>query len=84
MGPKLYVGNLPYDITDDELHALFATFGAVRSVRVIRDAASGKGYGFAFVEMSRDSEAERAAVALKRTALSRGNLVVHEARREPE
>ena len=52
MSRKLYVGNLPYDTGEAQLQDLFAQFGQVDSVRVMRDMATGRARGFAFVEMS--------------------------------
>ena len=58
MGRRLYVGNLPYTTGEAELQELFAKAGTVESVRVMRDAATGRARGFAFVEMSTDEEAQ--------------------------
>ena len=60
MGRKLYVGNLPYEIGETELQELFARAGAVESVNVMRDQATGRARGFAFIEMSTDEEAQTA------------------------
>ena len=60
MSRKLYVGNLPYDTGEAQLQDLFAQFGQVDSVRVMRDMATGRARGFAFVEMSNEDEAQRA------------------------
>jgi cold-inducible RNA-binding protein len=60
MASKLYVGNLPYSTTEDELRTLFAQAGAVESVSVVKDRDSGQSKGFAFVEMSNQAEAEKA------------------------
>ncbi|MCA1562605.1 MAG: RNA-binding protein [Acidobacteria bacterium] len=60
MGRKLYVGNLPYSIGEAELQDLFGKAGAVESVRVMRDMATGRARGFAFVEMATDEEAQKA------------------------
>src|SRR5690348_11824639 len=62
MNTKLYVGNLPYDTSDTELQTLFQGVGAVNSVSLVRDRATGQPRGFAFVEMS-DAEGARRAVA---------------------
>ncbi len=64
MAKNLYVGNLSYSVTDDELHQLFAQFGQVDSARVIMDRDSGRSKGFGFVEMSDDNEAQAAIDAL--------------------
>ena len=55
MSRRLYVGNLPYDIGESDLQALFSRAGDVESVRVMRDGATGRARGFAFVEMSTDA-----------------------------
>lgn len=60
MGKKLYVGNLPYTVTDESLNEAFASHGTVTSAKVIMDRDSGRSKGFGFVEMSSDAEAETA------------------------
>jgi len=60
MQTKIYVGNLSYDTTEDDLRNLFAQAGTVTSVALIKDRDSGRSKGFAFVEMSSQSEAEKA------------------------
>ncbi len=60
MGKKLYVGNLTFSVTEDQLKDLFATYGTVESVKVITDRNTGRPKGFAFVEMSSDEEAQKA------------------------
>ena len=60
MGRRLYVGNLPYSATEDQLTELFGQAGTVDNVRVMRDMATGRARGFAFVEMSSDEEAQKA------------------------
>ena len=57
MGQKLYVGNLPYSVTEDTLRELFASYGEVQSVTVITDRDTGQPRGFGFVEMENASEA---------------------------
>jgi RNA recognition motif-containing protein len=84
MSRKLYVGNLPYDTGEDQLQELFAQFGQVDSVRVMRDMATGRARGFAFVEMSNDDEAQRAASGLNETQLGGRSLTVNEAKPKPE
>ena len=80
MGRKLYVGNLPYETGETELQELFAKAGSVESVRVMRDQATGRARGFAFVEMSTDEEAQQAISALNGTQLGARSLTVNEAR----
>ena len=60
MESKLYVGNLPYTTTEDELRTMFSQAGTVASVAVIKDRDTGQSKGFAFVEMSNQAEAEKA------------------------
>ena len=60
MGRRLYVGNLPYKATDEDLTSLFSRAGAVDNVRVMRDQATGRARGFAFVEMVNDEDAQKA------------------------
>ena len=80
MARKLYVGNLPYDTNDQDLGALFATAGTVDSVNVMRDMATGRARGFAFVEMATDEEAQKAIQTLNNYELGGRNLTVNEAR----
>ena len=65
MGRRLYVGNLPYTTGEAELQELFSRAGTVESVRVMRDAATGRARGFAFVEMATDEEAQKAAIGIQ-------------------
>lgn len=80
MARKLYVGNLPYDTSDQDLHALFAGAGTVESVNLMRDMATGRARGFAFVEMATDEEAQTAIDTLNNHDLGGRNLTVNEAR----
>ena len=84
MGRRLYVGNLPYTSSEDQLTELFSRAGKVDSVRVMRDMATGRARGFAFVEMSTDEEAQRAITELHEHKLDGRALVVNEARPKPE
>jgi cold-inducible RNA-binding protein len=83
MSRKLYVGNLPYEIGETELQELFARAGAVESVNVMRDQATGRARGFAFVEMSTDEEAQKAITELNAFELGGRSLTVNEARPKP-
>ena len=83
MGRKLYVGNLPYEIGEADLQDLFARAGQVETVSVMRDAATGRARGFAFVEMSTDEEASRAISELNESQLGGRSLTVNEARPKP-
>jgi RNA recognition motif-containing protein len=80
MNRKLYVGNLPYEVGEAELQELFGRVGAVESVTVMRDQATGRARGFAFVEMSTDQEAQNAIRELNATEMSGRSLTVNEAR----
>jgi RNA recognition motif-containing protein len=84
MGRRLYVGNLPYSATEDQLNELFSRAGKVDSVRVMRDMATGRARGFAFVEMGTDEEAQKAISDLHEQQMDGRALVVNEARPKPE
>ena len=60
MNRKLYVGNLPYETTEDDLQGLFGDIGAVASINVMRDRETGRARGFAFVEMASEADAQNA------------------------
>jgi len=80
MATNIYVGNLPYRMTDDELRAVFAPYGEVESAKVIMDRETGRSRGFGFVEMP-DGEAAKAAIeALNGTDCKGRTLTVNEAR----
>jgi len=83
MSRKLYVGNLPYEVGETELQELFGRVGSVESVTVMRDQATGRARGFAFVEMSTDEEAQNAITQLSATQLGGRSLTVNEARPKP-
>lgn len=84
MGRRLYVGNLPYSTGETELQELFGRVGNVESVRVMRDAATGRARGFAFVEMATDEEAQKAAAELNQFDMGGRPLTVNEAKPKPE
>ena len=84
MGRRLYVGNLPYSATEDQLTELFSRAGKVDSVRVMRDMATGRARGFAFVEMGSDEEAQKAITEFHEQQMDGRALVVNEARPKPE
>ena len=79
-GKKLYVGNLPYSTTDNELKSTFAAYGDVVSATIIMDKFSGRSKGFGFVEMSGDADADKAIEALNGKDMGGRGLVVNEAR----
>lgn len=80
MGKKLYVGNLPYSLTDESLSTLFAECGTVESVKIITDRDTGRSKGFGFVEMATDEEAQAAIDRLNGTEQDGRPLTVNEAR----
>lgn len=84
MQTKLYVGNLSYETTEDDLRTLFAQAGTVASVALIKDRDSGRSKGFAFVEMSNQSEAEKAIQMFNGYTLADRPLKVNAARPREE
>ncbi len=84
MSKNIYVGNLPYHTTGDELVDLFQQYGAVNSGQVIIDKFSGRSRGFGFVEMPNDDEAEAAIAALNGSSYNNRSLTVNEARPREE
>lgn len=80
MDTKLYVGNLSYKTTEDDLRSLFSDTGTVISVALIKDRDSGRSKGFAFVEMSSQSEAEQAIKDLDGKTLGDREIKVNKAR----
>jgi len=77
---KIYVGNLSFDTTEDELSAEFGSYGTVGSVAIPTDRVSGRPRGFAFVEMASKSEAEAAITGLNGATLKDRTIVVNESR----
>ena len=77
---NIYVGNLPYNTTDEDLRAAFGEHGEVTSVNVISDKFTGQSKGFGFVEMADNSAADAAIKALNETDMGGRNLKVNEAR----
>lgn len=80
VGKKLFVGNLSYNMGDNDLHQLFAAHGNVASAQVIMDRDSGRSKGFGFVEMGSEQEAQAAIAALNGTPLDGRNVTVSGAR----
>jgi len=80
MGTKLYVGNLPFNTTENELQELFSQAGAVQEVTLMQDRFTGKSRGFAFVTMSTDEEAQNAISKLNGHSIEGRSLTVNEAR----
>jgi RNA recognition motif-containing protein len=84
MGNKLYVGNLSYNIRDEDLQQAFAQYGGVSSAKVMMDRDTGRSKGFGFVEMSSDAEAQAAINGMNGQALDGRAIVVNEARPREE
>ncbi len=80
MAKKLYVGNLSYGVTDNDLHTLFEQHGSVQSAQVIVDRDTGRSKGFGFVEMDNADEAQAAIDALNGKEVNGRTLTVNEAR----
>ena len=80
MGNKLYVGNLPYSVRDQDLEQAFGQFGAVTSAKVMMERDTGRSKGFGFVEMGSDAEAQDAINGMNGQSLGGRSLVVNEAR----
>lgn len=81
---NIYVGNLAYNVREDELRSVFENHGAVDSVKVIMDRDTGRSKGFAFVEMPNDAEAKAAIEQLNGVELQERSITVNEAKpREP-
>jgi cold-inducible RNA-binding protein len=80
MGNKLYVGNLPYSVRDEDLQQSFGQFGGVTSAKVMMERDTGRSKGFGFVEMASDAEAQAAINGMNGQALGGRSVVVNEAR----
>ena len=81
---NIYIGNLPYNISEDDLRDLFASHGEVSSANIIVDRDSGRSKGFGFVEMPDKTQAESAINALNESDVQGRNVRVNEARPRPE
>ena len=80
MGNKLYVGNLPYSVRDEDLQQSFGQFGAVTSAKVMMERDTGRSKGVGFVEMGSDAEAQAAIAGMNGQPLGGRSVVVNEAR----
>ncbi len=80
MGNKLYVGNLPYSVRDNDLEQAFSQFGSVTSAKVMMERDTGRSKGFGFVEMGSDAEAQAAINGMNGQPLGGRSVVVNEAR----
>lgn len=81
---NIYVGNLSYNVTGEELKAAFAQYGEISNVNIITDKATGQSKGFAFVEMPNDAQAEEAIAALNETPLAGRKMRINQARPKEE
>lgn len=84
MSKKLYVGNLPYSSTEEDLKEMFGKIGSVESVSIIMDRFSGKSKGFGFVEMASEAEASKAISEINGSEIGGRKIVVSEARTQGE
>ena len=84
MSSKLYVGNLKYEVTEEDLERLFKDFGEITSVKVIRDKFTGRSKGFAFVEMANDEAAKNAINSLDGNDFDGRNIKINIARERDE
>ncbi len=80
MGNKLYVGNLPYSVRDEDLNQAFSAFGGVTSAKVMMERDTGRSKGFGFVEMASDAEAQAGINGMNGQQLGGRAIVVNEAR----
>ncbi len=80
MGNKLYVGNLPYTVRDEDLQQSFSAFGNVASAKVMMERDTGRSKGFGFVEMGSDAEAQAAIQGMNGQSLGGRSVTVNEAR----
>lgn len=81
---NIYVGNLPYGISEDELRDIFSEFGEVSSTNIISDKSSGRSKGFGFIEMSDNSEADKAIKALNESTVQGRQIKVNQAKPREE
>ncbi|MBK5965169.1 RNA-binding protein [Thiocystis minor] len=81
---RIYVGNLPYSVADDDLRDIFGEYGELAAAEVIKDKFSGQSKGFGFVEMPNNAEANAAIKALNETDMKGRKLTVNEARPRAE
>ena len=79
---NMYIGNLPYNVSEDELREMFSEFGTVDSIKLITDKFSGQSKGFGFIEMSNNSEADKAIKALNKSNVKGRDIKVNQA--EPQ
>ncbi len=80
MGTRIYVGNLPYTVTNDQLGQMFAPYGEVSDAHVVMDRDTGRSKGFGFIDMADDVAAHQAIAELNGTPMGERTLNVNEAR----
>jgi RNA recognition motif-containing protein len=81
---NIYVGNLSWSMTDEDLNELFSQYGAVSSAKILKDKMNGRSKGFGFVEMDSDDEAKAAIAALNENEIQGRKLIVNESQPRPE
>lgn|SRR5690606_4384719 len=81
---NIYVGNLSWQMTDEDLRVLFEQYGSVTSAKIVKDKVSGKSKGFGFVEMSDENESQNALTSLYDTEVMGRKLIVNEAQPKPQ
>jgi RNA recognition motif-containing protein len=81
---NIYVGNLSWQMTDEDLNTLFSDHGAVSSAKILKDKMNGRSKGFGFVEMEDDEAAKAAIAALNETEVQGRKLIVNESQPRPE
>jgi RNA recognition motif-containing protein len=81
---NIYVGNLSWSMTDEDLNTMFSDFGSVSSAKILKDKMSGRSKGFGFVEMADDEQAKAAIAALNETEVQGRKIIVNESQPRPE
>ena len=81
---NIYVGNLSWQMTDEELRTLFEQYGSVTSAKIVKDKVSGRSKGFGFVEMPEDNEAQNALTSLYESEILGRKIIVNEAQPKPQ
>ena len=81
---NIYVGNLSWGMTEDELRSMFEQFGTVTSVKIVTDRETGRSKGFGFVEMENDSEGQAALTNLYDTEVQGRKIIINEAQPKPQ
>ena len=84
MAKNLFIGNLPFDMTDDNMLQIFSAFGQVTTANIVKDKMTGRSRGFGFVEFANDEDAAKAIEALNNSEQMGRNIVVKEALPRPD